>query len=182
MQINIGNKIRELRHKNNKTQEALADALGVTCQAVSRWESNKSYPDMEMIPSIANYFKITIDELFGYEHEREQKIQEIIHQIDSYHIKARSDTDWIEECISILREGLAEFPQNEKLLIMLADVLSEAGCVNIMNGFIMTKKDLFNMIMKNIKKMNIGMNPLKYVNISSIMQQIILSLQKPFKF
>ena len=64
MQLDLGTKIRELRRQNGRTQEALADALGVTSQAVSRWESGGSYPDMEIIPSIANYFGISIDELF----------------------------------------------------------------------------------------------------------------------
>ena len=74
MQLNVGMKIRELRPRDGRTQEMLADALGITSQAVSRWESGGSYPDMEMIPSIANYFGITIDELFGSQNDREQKI------------------------------------------------------------------------------------------------------------
>jgi transcriptional regulator with XRE-family HTH domain len=61
MQLNIGAKIRELRKRDGRTQDALAEALGVTAQAVSRWESGGSYPDMEMIPAIANYFHISID-------------------------------------------------------------------------------------------------------------------------
>ena len=78
MQLNLGTKIRELRHRDGRTQEALAEALGVTSQAVSRWESGGSYPDMEIMPSIANYFGVTIDELFGYHNDRERKINEII--------------------------------------------------------------------------------------------------------
>jgi transcriptional regulator with XRE-family HTH domain len=65
MQLNLGSKIRELRVRDGRTQEALAEALGLTSQAVSRWESGGSYPDMEIIPSIANYFGVTIDELLG---------------------------------------------------------------------------------------------------------------------
>lgn len=120
-------KIKELRNRNGRTQENLADALGVTNQAVSRWEKNGSYPDMEMIPSIANYFGITIDELFGYHNDRENRIESIIKKIDAFHIKQDGSDGWVDECLAILREGLAEFPQNERLLITLADTLSEAG-------------------------------------------------------
>lgn len=127
MQLELGQKIRELRRRDGRTQEALAEAIGVTSQAVSRWESNGGYPDMEMIPSIANYFGITIDELFGYHNDRENKINAIIHRIDAFGIKSRGDDEWIDECLAILRNGLAEFPQNERLLIALADTLSEAG-------------------------------------------------------
>ena len=73
MQLDLGQKIRELRRRDGRTQEALAEAIGVTSQAISRWEANGGYPDMEMIPSIANYFGITIDELFGYHNGRESK-------------------------------------------------------------------------------------------------------------
>ena len=126
MQLELGQKIRELRHRDGRTQEMLADALGVTSQAISRWEANGGYPDMEMIPSIANYFGVSIDELFGYENDRERKIGTIIEKIDSFGIKSRGDDGWVDECVSILREGLAEFPGNEKLLITLAETLSEA--------------------------------------------------------
>ena len=127
MQLNIGTKIRELRRRDGRTQESLAEVLGVTSQAVSRWESGGSYPDMEIVPSIANYFGVTIDELFGYESDREKKITAIINKIDEYDIKYSDDGKWVEECLSILRNGLAEFPNNDRLLITLADTLWEAG-------------------------------------------------------
>ncbi len=127
MRITVGEKIKALRRKCEKTQEDLAASLGVTAQAVSRWEAGGSYPDMELIPSIANYFNVSIDELFGYQNDRERKINAIIQKIDAFHIKGRGDDDWVDECLAILREGLAEFPQNERLLLTLADTLSEAG-------------------------------------------------------
>ena len=127
MQLNLGTKIRELRHHDGRTQEALAEALGVTSQAVSRWESSGSYPDVEIIPSFANYFGVTIDELFGYCNDREIKIDSIIKKVNAFDIKSRGDDEWVDECLSLLREGLAEFPKNERLLITLADTLSEAG-------------------------------------------------------
>ena len=78
MQINLGEKIRELRKRNGRTQEALANALGVTSQTVSRWEANGGYPNMAIIPSIAHYFQITTDELFGYNNDRQVQIEEIL--------------------------------------------------------------------------------------------------------
>ena len=71
MTIKLGEKIKMLRKRDGRRQDDLANALGVTNQAVSRWEANKGYPDMEMIPAIANYFHVSIDELFGYDNERE---------------------------------------------------------------------------------------------------------------
>lgn len=127
MQLNLGEKIQKLRRRDNRTQEDIASALGVTSQAVSRWELGGSYPDMETIPSIANYFGISIDELFGYENDRNKKIADIIARVDAYGIKADGSDDWVDPCIKILREGLYEFPQNEKLLFALADTLHEAG-------------------------------------------------------
>lgn len=127
MQLQLGAKIRELRRRDGRTQENLAEALGVTPQAVSRWEQGGSYPDMEIIPAAANYFGITIDELFGYHNDRERKIEEILDRVGAFGIKSRGDDLWVDECVQILREGLAEFPKNERLLMALADTLSEAG-------------------------------------------------------
>lgn len=127
MQVKLGEKIRELRRRDGRTQEALAEAVGVTSQAVSRWETGGSYPDVEIMPAIANYFNVTIDELFGYTNNHERKIDEIIRRVDAFHIKIRGDDEWVEDCLAILREGLAEFPQNDRLLITLAETLSEAG-------------------------------------------------------
>jgi len=127
MILQIGETIKNLRKRDGKTQETLADALGITSQAVSRWEQNAAYPDMELIPSIANYFGVTIDELFGYDCERDKKVDGIIARVASYNIRARGDDEWVDECAALLREGLAEFPQNEKLRMALADTLCEAG-------------------------------------------------------
>lgn len=53
MKLTLGEKIKELRKRDGRKQEDLACALGVSNQAVSRWEKDGSYPDMEMIPAIA---------------------------------------------------------------------------------------------------------------------------------
>ena len=67
MQVKIGEKIKELRKRDGRTQEEIASSLGVTSQAVSRWEANGGYPDMEIMPNIASLFGVSIDALFGYD-------------------------------------------------------------------------------------------------------------------
>ncbi len=127
MQLNLGTNIRQLRHRDGRTQEALAEVLGVTAQAVSRWEANGSYPDMNLIPSIANYFGVTIDELFGYTNEREQKIDALVKRIMDMKWENNGIDASLDDCIALARDALVEFPGNERLMLCLASVLYTAG-------------------------------------------------------
>lgn len=63
--MTLGNKIANYRKSRNITQEALAQQLGVTNQAVSKWESDICCPDVMLLPKIADIFSVSIDELFG---------------------------------------------------------------------------------------------------------------------
>ncbi len=62
----IGTKIQALRKNKGITQEQLAEVLAVSAQAVSKWENSVSMPDIHLLPVIARYFGITMDELFNY--------------------------------------------------------------------------------------------------------------------
>lgn len=62
----IGTKIQTLRRNKNLTQAQLAEVLSVSSQSVSKWENNQSLPDIALLPVIARYFGITMDELFNY--------------------------------------------------------------------------------------------------------------------
>lgn len=91
--------------------------------------SKRGYPDMEMIPSIANYFGVSIDELFGYNNERSKKIDELATKIDQMNSQNNGEDINIDECISLTRNALIEFPGNEKIMLCLASVLYNAGYV-----------------------------------------------------
>ncbi len=64
--LKINENIARLRREKGVTQEELAVALGVSNQAVSKWEAGKCCPDIEMLPELARYFRVSIDELMGY--------------------------------------------------------------------------------------------------------------------
>lgn len=133
MQLSLGQKIRELRKRDGRTQENLAEALGVTSQAISRWESNGGYPDMEMLPAIANYFHVSIDELFGYNSDREEKIKSILDKANTVQkkqgfvlIKGYISEEF-RECIDMLRIAADEFPNEPRILLQLAEMLHRWG-------------------------------------------------------
>ncbi len=63
MAMNIGNNIAVLRKKKGITQEELANELGVSAQAVSKWENNSSCPDVSLLTKIADYFGVSVDAL-----------------------------------------------------------------------------------------------------------------------
>ncbi len=63
MNETIGNRIAKLRKENRLSQETLAEKLGVSAQAVSKWENDQSCPDISLLPLLANTFGVTVDEL-----------------------------------------------------------------------------------------------------------------------
>lgn len=111
MNIKIGEKIRTLRKTKNISQEILAQYLGVTFQAVSKWENGSALPDVTMIPAIASFFEVSTDELFDFNRvETERKVQQACWNIAEYRYtepeKAEADL-W-----ALLRQ----YPGNEVIL------------------------------------------------------------------
>ncbi len=78
--MNIGNKIKALRLKASTTQETMAEALGVSSQAISKWENNICAPDISLLPAISEFLGVTIDELFDL--SVEQKLHRIENMLD----------------------------------------------------------------------------------------------------
>ena len=127
--VKLGERIKSLRLRDKRTQEELATALGITAQAVSRWEKSICYPDMELIPSIASYFGISIDELFGYDNEMPRKIDALAERINEMNRRNNGEDVCMDECITLAREAIIEFPGNAKLTLALASALYNAGYV-----------------------------------------------------
>lgn len=117
--MNIGNKIKELRKQRGITQEQLANSIGISFQAVSKWENNIALPDITLAPILAGYFGISMDELFEF---NLKKIESAIDSIvDKAYELRESDP---QKSRGILEEGLKKYPDNEVLLNNLLYILN----------------------------------------------------------
>ncbi len=123
MKLTIGENIRIFRQKRNITQEVFAKILGVTYQSVSRWENDICYPDMELLPDIAEFFGITVDKLIGADKNVEQK--EVKRYLERF--QEAISRGAIYKCIDIAREGISIYPNNYALLNKLMLALFASG-------------------------------------------------------
>ncbi len=71
MNMNIGNAIKKLRLDSKITQEEVAEYLGISYQAVSKWETGTTMPDITLLPKLAAFFGVRIDDLFSVNHDDE---------------------------------------------------------------------------------------------------------------
>lgn len=117
--MNFGETIKKLRREKNMTQEQLADYLNITTQAVSKWETNLSHPDITLIPAICNIFNTSSDTLFGIDIEnKEKRINEIINRAEEC-----MQAGYYAKPIEQLREGLREFPNSYEIMKCLMGCL-----------------------------------------------------------
>ncbi len=108
MSIHFSEKFRQLRRDKDLTQEQIADIFNISPQAVSRWETGTSYPDIEILPHLAIFFNITVDELLGTEEIRgAEKVKEYVRDIRNLLNSGR-----INEAAEMARKAVKEYPAN----------------------------------------------------------------------
>ena len=115
--MNIGTNIYTLRKEKKITQAQLAEKLGVSEQAVSKWENDQCAPDVSLFPIIAEFFGVSIDRLFGYHTSSYNDAVEAI-------MKSADDSMNTYKEIEIISEGLKKYPNSPDLKIYLAFSLS----------------------------------------------------------
>lgn len=119
MNIKIGAIIKKLRAENNITQDTLSTAIGVTPQAISRWESEGGYPDIELLPALADFFSVSTDELLGYKlSEREEELANIKKEL-----RRLAEVGTHQEKLSFARDAFVKFPSDAKIKVYLAACL-----------------------------------------------------------
>lgn len=126
MSISIAKIIKTLRARKGITQEELALHLGVTSQAISKWERNEGYPDITMLPIIANFFEISTDELLGVDVSKKQEIIKVI-IANSNSFYQHGD---LSNARRVLEDGLTEYPNAHRLLLELIQLKYESPYAN----------------------------------------------------
>ncbi|MBQ3013991.1 MAG: helix-turn-helix domain-containing protein [Clostridia bacterium] len=113
--MDIGNKIKRLRHKIGVTQEQLGEKIGVSAQSISKWETGVTMPDITLLPILSSELGVTIDELFDL--TAEQKLQRIEKRID---VEEEFSNDIFYEYENLLKNQLDEFEDRRRVLSLLA--------------------------------------------------------------
>ncbi|MBO3444944.1 helix-turn-helix transcriptional regulator [Clostridium sp. CCUG 7971] len=125
--LKIGESIKSLRRNKNVTQEQLANIIGVSTPAVSKWESGTSYPDITVLPILANYFEVTIDELLNYKNElTKEEIEEIFKKCEDLISQEK-----IDESINLCEKYIRKYPSNYELKFNLSAIYTLAAVRSI---------------------------------------------------
>ena len=115
MEINLKDKLRTLRRQKNITQEDLANHLDITPQSVGKWERGEGYPDITLLPKIALYFGITVDELLNVDKARiEEKINAYMEESRQYNFEGNMRKD-----LELWEKAHKEFPNDIEVMVKL---------------------------------------------------------------
>ena len=126
MHLLIGENIKRMRRERDLTQEEMATHLGISFQSISKWERGDGYPDITMLPALANYFGISIDELLGM-----SKIEKNNQYCDINRIWDENNKKGLhQENVALMRHSLKTFPNNSLLLVQLSTSLEKLDGTN----------------------------------------------------
>ena len=123
MNIYLSENIKRLRKEKDITQETLADFLGISFQSVSKWERGEALPDITIVPAIANYFGVTIDELMGNDKIiNEDKIKKYLDEYDRLYFLDSEQS--VKEKNALAKEAYKNYPYDWRIINMYRNSLT----------------------------------------------------------
>ncbi len=151
MSLSMGHIIKDLRKKKGFTQEELAERLGVTYQAISKWENETGMPDISQVVPLASIFGVSTDVLFGIadttENEEAWKIVQHANRIEKY-----GEVETYLTAYDVLLDGLKKYPNN--LIIMINCMHLGTSLSLPENGWIYAKERAKEITSETIRQAN----------------------------
>ena len=121
MKVLLAQKLREFRKKQGLTQEQLAEAMGVTVGAVSKWESGSSTPDISIILELADFFETSVDVLLGYT-QQSASLEGSVCRLRDLRVQKEYEAAFREA-----EKALKRFPNNFQVVYESARIYQLAG-------------------------------------------------------
>lgn len=143
MNLNFAENLKRLRKAKGLTQEKVADALDVSAQSVSRWELSICYPDLELLPSIANFFGVTVDDLLSNDSGSKERDAQIFRDTV---FKLSSETT---ERIRFVQEYCGKYPENDEYAYQLVRAIRD----HVISDEKKTEKYMA-LLLKNVERLN----------------------------
>ena len=120
MDISLNEQLKRYRKEKGNTQEELAAYIGISTQAVSKWERGEGYPDITLLPAIAAYYGVSIDDLLGVGKEEQEKKKNVYLAKDDELFRQGKSA----ERVALMREAVREFPHDLETISGLMWALS----------------------------------------------------------
>jgi len=120
LMLYIAENLKALRKSKDWTQEEVAEVLSVSPQSVSKWERGDTYPDITLLPALANLYKVSVDTIIGMDKINETEAINTIFK--SGHEFLRNGNN--ESAIKVFTNALKTYPNDESIMAQLALVLS----------------------------------------------------------
>ena len=106
MKLKLHENIKAFRRERGLTQEKLAEALGVTVGAVSKWENGNNTPDIVMLGILADFFDVSVDVLIGYDMSS-KRVSDIVDRINTLTVERK-----YEEAIVVSKDAITRYPHD----------------------------------------------------------------------
>lgn len=158
--IIIGANIKKYRIKESLTQTELAEKVGVSKSSVSKWETNQTYPDIDLLPKLATLFGITIDELIGYQQSLKKEDIQKLYNAYSKRFSLEPFKKVYEDCMTTIQKY---YGSPEVLLQMSVLLINH---LNLLDNEFETTEILQSIIeyMNRIKQLADNVNQMAYAN------------------
>lgn len=171
--IQIGTIISTKRKEKGITQEELANHLGVSKPAVSKWESGQSYPDILLLPVLASYFNISVDELIGYEPQMTKEETRKLYQRLTVAFAKEPFEKVFAECEEYCKKYFSCWQLQVQMGLLYLNHTSLAGSPERMQEIIERVLDIFIRVEKSSEDVNLAKQSVQ------LQALCYLSMQKP---